>query len=91
MKNTSEFALPVFHLNGNDPKTLGKEYVNARIALLHFREALASVEFHARDYYPAGEETWSKAREQRFTILDKVREIEHYIDVHAAHCFEKAR
>jgi hypothetical protein len=86
-----EMTLPLFHLNGNSPKTLGKEYFEALTALREFTEKFYDIEFHARDYYTAPPENWSKAIEQREEIKRSIEKIRHYLDAHSAHCFESAR
>jgi hypothetical protein len=86
-----EMTLPLFHLNGNSPKTLGKEYFEALTALREFMEKFYNIEFHARDYYPLGDEAWLKARAQREAQKANIESLRHYLDAHSAHCFESAR
>jgi len=87
----TEVALPVFHMNGNDPKTLAEQYYHAILALEDLKKMFYSIEFHARDYYVAEPQVWNKAVKQREEIKFKIRDIENYLELHAAHCFEASR
>jgi hypothetical protein len=83
-----EMQLPLFHVNGNDARKLGMEYFEALRALQTFIDKFQDIEYHARDYYPLGEEACVKAREQRQAQWQNIEAIRHYLDVHASHCFQ---
>jgi hypothetical protein len=83
--------LPTFHMNGNSPQKLGHQYFEALKALQAFEDAFQEIEFHARDYYPLGDEAWLKARAQRQVQWTNIGSLRRYLDVHSGHCFESAR
>jgi hypothetical protein len=86
-----EMQLPVIHLNGNDGSKLGRQYFEALKALQQFEDVFQEIEFHARDYYPLGDEAWLKARAQRQVQWTNIGSLRRYLDAHAGHCFESAR
>ena len=43
---------PTIHLNGTSPERLFEDYHKASLAVDAAIDALASIEFHSRDYYP---------------------------------------
>lgn len=86
-----EIQLPLIHMNGNSGTVLGNEYLEALRALTAFTNAFYKIEFHARDYYPLGVESWNLARSQRQEIKKKMTEIREYLEIHAAHCFESTK
>ena len=86
-----EMQLPIFHGNGNNPQRLGREYFEALRVLNKFQDAFFAIEFHARDYYPLGDEAWLKARAQREAMHANINSLRRYLDVHAEHCFDSAR
>jgi hypothetical protein len=59
-------TLPVIHLNGTSPKDLLEGYRNACAAVRDAMDAIAKIEFNARDYYPV-EGSWEKARAEMTT------------------------
>ena len=86
-----EMQLPIIHLNGNDGSKLGRQYFEALKALQQFEDVFQDIEFHARDYYPLGDEAWLKARAQRQVQWTNIGSLRRYLDAHAGHCFESAR
>ncbi len=86
-----EMQLPIIHMNGNDGSRLGHEYFEALKALTNFTNAFYKIDFHARDYYPLGDEAWLKARAQREAQKANIESLRDYLDAHAGHCFESAR
>lgn len=84
-------CFPFIHMNGNSGTTLGNQYFEALKALHAFEEAFQAIEFHQRDYYPKGDEAWVKALAQRQAQWTNIGSLRHYLDSHAAHCFEAAR
>jgi hypothetical protein len=83
--------LPLIHMNGNSGTKLGNQYFEALKALNAFEDAFQNIEFHARDYYPLGDEAWLKARAQRQVQWTNIGSLRRYLDVHSGHCFESAR
>lgn len=83
-----EMQLPLIHLNGNSPQNLGGQYWEALRVLNELQEKFSKIEFHARDYYPLGDEVWLKARAQREVQKANIASLRKYLDAHAAHCFE---
>jgi hypothetical protein len=88
---TSDVALPVFGMNGNLPDILGNEYFASLRALDTFARSFTSIQFHDRDYYMAGAEHYSKARENRVEMLKHIEALRKYLEVHAEHCFSTER
>jgi len=86
-----EMQLPLIHMNGNDGSKLGRQYFEALKALQAFEDAFQEIEFHARDYYPLGDEAWLKARAQRQAQWSNIGSLRRYLDAHAGHCFESVR
>jgi hypothetical protein len=86
-----EMTLPLIHSNGNDGRKLGTQYFEAVKALYAFKELFYEIEFHARDYYPLGDEAWLKARAQREVQKANIESLQTYLDAHAGHCFESAK
>ena len=86
-----EIQLPLIHMNGNSGTVLGNEYLEALRALTAFTNAFYKIEFHARDYYPLGDEAWVKAQAQRKTQKANIESLRDYLDAHAGHCFECVR
>jgi hypothetical protein len=86
-----ETQFPIIHGNGNSGKQLGSQYFEALRALQKFQEAFEKIDFHARDYYPLGDEAWLKARAQRQVQWTNIGSLRNYLDTHAGHCFESAR
>lgn len=86
-----EMQLPLFHLNGNTPERLGKQYFEALKAVQDLENKFSNIEFHSRDYYPLGEEAWLKARTQWEIQRDNIHSLRKHLEVHASHCFESSR
>ena len=82
---------PFIHMNGNSGTALSKQYFNALTHLLKFEEEFYKIEFHARDYYPLGDQAFEKARAERELVKARIAHIRTYLELHAAHCFEAAR
>ena len=71
-------TMPTIHLNGSGRDRLVSGYTDAWRAMQKAREALANVEFHARDYYVSDDtEAYQKARAQRdaqFADLNRIQQ-----------------
>ena len=88
--NNPKIQLPLIHSNGNSGKVLGSEYFEALRSLESFKKQFYSVEFHKRDYYPLGDESWELAVKHRQEIKQKINDVHDYLELHSAHCFESA-
>jgi len=86
-----ETQFPLIHGNGNSGKQLGSQYFHALRALNAFQEDFYRIEFHQRDYYPMGDEAWLKARAQWESQKASIASLRHFLESHAAHCFESIR
>jgi hypothetical protein len=86
-----EMQLPCIHSNGNSGSVLGHQYFESLKALGDFKKLFYEIEFHARDYYPLGNEAWLKARAQREVQKANIEALQTYLDAHSGHCFESAR
>lgn len=65
---------PLLHLNGTSARMLRDGYETAARAVATAADALAAVEFNARDYYPEPGR-WDEAQKRRqlaFVALDRV-------------------
>ena len=78
--------MPLFHLNGNSVQTLSREYYNAFTKLQEFVDTFSSIQFHPRDYYPLGDETWDKAKNERDEVRRKINEVYKYVEAHFNYC-----
>jgi hypothetical protein len=56
------------------------DYTKAWRSLQRAREDLANVEFHARDYYPQGDDAWQEARAQRDRQFDDLNRIQQELE-----------
>lgn len=90
-EENQDMVFPTFHLNGNNPKTLGEQYLKAFVRLQDFSEEFFKVDFHQRNYYVQAPENWEKAIEQRDIIKLRIREIHHYLEKMATHCFDSSK
>jgi hypothetical protein len=79
---------PLIHLNGNSGQKLGGQYWEAFQALEKLQEKFSEIQFHARDYYPLGDEAWLKARAQREAMSANINSLRNYLSLHSQHCFE---
>ena len=71
-------TIPTIHLNGTGFITLRDEYAAAYDAINKAIDALAKAELNGRDYYPQGLDAYYKARDERQTALDSLREAHQY-------------
>lgn len=78
--------LPIIHTNGTSARNLTEGYADARIAIEAAIEQLSKVEFNARDYYPAGPETWNQARKENQARFDAMRKVAAELYAIEEHC-----
>lgn len=81
-------TLPTIHRNGTGREGLQRDYQAAYKALLAFRDAFATIEFNARDYYPQGSQAFYQARDERHLELERIRRLMVYLETHLAHLYE---
>ena len=91
METKSKIQLPLVHMNGTGIKTLTEDCDNASDKLRDFVDTWERMEFNARDYYPHGPEAWTKARDARDAINQKLRDVKDYIDAHREHLYDQQK
>jgi hypothetical protein len=79
MEETTDFTLPVIHLNGTGADTLYNEYRDARRALSEAADKLLEATCHPRDFYPV-EGSWEKAKEERTAMIRKLDDVYMYLE-----------
>jgi hypothetical protein len=67
--------MPVVHLNGTGKETLLVQYENASVALRKAVDALYAMECNARDYYPLGDQAFTRALGQQLARIESVRRV----------------
>ncbi len=70
---------PTIHINGTSSEMLLEGYCEARLAVVAARNALAKVEFNARDYY-VKPGTWEKACAERAEMFASLAKVEHELE-----------
>lgn len=83
--------MPLFHLNGTPVQTLTREYYNAFVKLQEFADTFSGIEFHARDYYPLGDEAFKKADSERSKIRMSINDVYKYLLAHIEHCYDHGK
>jgi hypothetical protein len=83
--STPTAPLPTIHLNGSGRDRLIAGYTQAWRAMQKAREALADVEFHARDYYVQGDDAYQQARAQRDRQFDDLNRIQRELEAIILH------
>lgn len=73
---------PTVHLNGTSATDLWAGYEAAYDAVRAAQDALAKIEFNARDYYVQGPEAWSKAQDHRIEQRNALGQVEEYLLQH---------
>ena len=68
-------TFPTVHLNGTSAETLIEGYCNARTAVMAAQDALAQIEFNARDYYVKGPDAYPAARKEHTARLAALAKI----------------
>jgi FAD/FMN-containing dehydrogenase len=78
-----DYPLPTVHLNGTGRETLHNDYSRAQDTVEAAIQAVAEIEFNARDYYVQTDpDAYNKARAKRTEMLDKLREVDAYLLAH---------
>ena len=81
-KTTMNITAPTVHLNGTPATNLWAGYEAAYDAVRAAQDALAKIEFNARDYYVQGQEAWNKALNHRIEQAASLRQVEDYLFQH---------
>jgi hypothetical protein len=77
---SNTYVTPTVHLNGTSRAMLNEGYTKAYEAVRGAVEALASVEFNARDYYVQPTGAWTTARAQREKQFVDLRSVQTYLE-----------
>jgi hypothetical protein len=81
-KTAMNITAPTVHLNGTPATDLWAGYEAAYDAVRAAQDALAKIEFNARDYYVQGPEAWNKALNHRIEQAASLRQVEDYLFQH---------
>jgi hypothetical protein len=79
---------PTLHMNGTAPRDLFRECRTAMDGLSTAQEALAAMTVNGRDYYPQGDDAFTKARAEHVKRLDAIRCIREEIEKIAMHIMD---
>lgn len=82
-------TLPVIHLNGSSPTDLLSGYELAIEALSQAVDQFRKIDIHPRDYYPAGDDAWTKASSERSANLISLGNTLDYLNAVADHIREQ--
>lgn len=82
--------LPTIHLNGNSVDTLLTQYFCALKALEEARDIFCRIDFHPRDYYPKGPDSFSHAQTQRHVALHHIDQSIQYLESHVEYLSEQS-
>ena len=81
-------TFPLIHLNGTGRDTLVAEYNAAHDALEAFKAAFCATTHHGRDFYPLGEEAFTKATKERMEVFKHMEAISLHIEAMRLHLYE---
>lgn len=85
---TPELPLPIKHLNGGNWERLSEQYHAAYRAARELQNAMAEIEFHARDYYVHRDpNAFEQARLARDTHRADLHHLTEYLRTHYEHMF----
>lgn len=82
--------LPTIHLNGNSVDTLLTQYSKALEAMEDARNAFARIDFHPRDYYVKGQQSFSNAQTHRHVALHHLDQVIQYLESHVIYLAEQS-
>lgn len=83
--------LPAIHSNGTGRADLIEGYHAASRAIQAAMDALRAIEFNARDYYVAGPDAWTTARDEMITRHNALNGIKSDLDTITLHCVDARR
>lgn len=82
--------LPLIHLNGNSVETLLTQYFCALKALEEARDIFCRIDFHPRDYYPKGTDSFAHAETHRHVALHHIDQSILYLEHHVQYLSEQS-
>ena len=83
-RNGRPYVFPLVHLNGTGKENLQAYYKKAHKALSEAASAFLDIDFHARDYYPLGDDAWMEASRQHREMCAHFNALQHYLEAHRA-------
>lgn len=66
---------PTIHMNGTSANMLKEGYLEAHRAIKDAADKVCAVEFNARDYYVAGPDAWTQAREEHNGRINRLHAV----------------
>lgn len=81
--------LPTIHANGTPRQILEDGYLAAYSGVLKAMSTLAQVEINARDYYPQGDDAFSKAVAQAIQARDHLDACKTYLGTIINHLMDQ--
>lgn len=82
--------LPVIHLNGNSVNTLLDQYTAALESVQAARNSLCDIDFHPRDYYVKGPDSFQRARTSRHVSLHHLDQVIQYLESHVEYLVDQS-
>ncbi len=80
-----DLILPEIHMNGTGKEMLQRDYDNAYHDVCNAIDAIAKVEFNARDYYTISPDAFEQARQQRRDMIYDLLTVKDYLEAHLNH------
>ena len=80
--NSSEYPLPVVHLNGSSKRLLLEGYNETLVEINKAIEKFLLIECHGRDYYPISNSAYSRASAERAKNYKKLLDVKEYLSKH---------
>ena len=78
-----KYTMPCIHMNGSGEDRLRRQYNDLFCAVSDAQvKLLYDVDFHQRDYYPLGEETWNQALIERVEACEAINKVYQYAKQH---------
>lgn len=71
-------TIPTIHMNGTGAESLLDEYTALAEAIQNATTALEHATCNARDFYPQGNDAWSRARDERSEMFQKLEDLQSY-------------
>jgi len=81
-------TFPLIHSNGTGRDTLISEYNDAHDAFEAFKAAFCATTHHGRDFYPMGQDAFTKASQERQDVFKHMESIQLYLDAMRLHLYE---
>ena len=80
MPHNTPLVTPTVHMNGTGFSDLWDGYTAIDADLHKLADSFSKVEFNARDYYVQGPEAYTSARDTRYSMAQKLRDIQEYVN-----------